>query len=438
MQENKNHIDEFLQQALSQASADAPGIDWNGFENHRNRKKKRRIFYIVLASILPLFLILIGWCYLGQSESSTVDSMAKNNTENKPVKNPRANNKSVNPHNEQQTNVLKTLKTTAENNNRKYSVPAPLFNQAETNATNTSGEKPIGNAAIDLRPQNPSQEIPVDEMHENPEPKISFVKWQGLKPLWSALPAWLQNAVIEREPRELKPTISNENRSFVQFQIGPNINNPSFKTTPLGAAFIHKNYTRILNQFETGRGGYSWQLNGGIQKNRWSGMAGIGMSQLKNAADFDYEYSEVPIIDINSKIIGYNQSAPQRMQFNANQHYTFLEIPLYAQYTFIQKPKTSYSLRTGMVNQLLYQLGGVLPNSVYLDRQEQMQNGNYKSYTFSWELGLPFEYKTSSNMSLSLTPYYRHNAGFKQLQSLYTSQFNNWGLYFNLKYYMNK
>ncbi len=437
MQENKHHIDEFLQKAMAQASADAPGIDWNGFENYRNRKKKKRIIYISLATIIPILILFIGWCNLGYKHSISADSLASESHKKRETQNPNDIHMPDKSSSEFQISAPKSYSHAA-STNKKNTTSKQAFKQIETIATHTAGENALTDSANQMNPQIQSPGGAIEENHENPEPQISFVKWQGLKLLTIALPAWLQNAAAEREPRDLKPTPPDKNCSFVQIQIGPNFNNPNFKTTPLGAAFIHKNYTRILNQFETGRAGTSWQLSGGIQKNRWSGMAGIGMSQLKNTADFDYEYSEVPIIDINSKIIGYNQSAPTRMQFNANQHYTFLEIPLYAQYTLIQKPKTSYSLRTGMVNQLLYQLGGVMPNSVYLDRQEQMQNGNYKSYTFSWELGLPLEYKTSSNMSLSLTPYYRHNAGFKQLQSLYTSQFNNWGLYFNLKYYMNK
>lgn len=391
---------------------DADGIDWNAFNG--KRKKRRIVFW--LFSLLSL--VLVGGLYLmfnyeGESKlskksttSSPVSSFEPNTSNVAKSEDPEtyANaDKQISYENDKQSKVVKEKTVWPEN----PAVEEKAVHSEEPPTKENITEKQ------EIRPISP-EEINV---YSKPIPDL----FTYTKPVYTA----------EKISENLRPSpVFNIKKSklYWEIQAGPSLNIPNFHVTPSGKPFVHKDYEYIRKTSESAVSGYNFQMAIGKSVNRWNYSMGFGFSSFYMMGNYDFSYSDKPVIDVDGKIKSYLQSSPASIRFTSKQSLSFIEIPLNIQYTVIDKPKFSAGLRLGYVNQFLTGINGQLPNAVFLDERENLTTENFKLRTSCLESGLQFLYKINKKSGLILMPEYRRGLGFNQVQTYYKTNFNYWGL----------
>ncbi len=414
MEDKHNDIDQLLFSQLSDASMDETGIDWNAF--NKKRRRKRIVFWLFsffgLGALVGLSLLL--------------NDFTDNEKNSKPG-------------------------YTVLSNPSKASIAATITDTAAVPPSSiaTSNEAPEGYAGKSKTKQI-AEPIPSSKIKEiktvylqtdsvkggneeknssgdaiNMASKKLVTVFTFIKPLYTA----------EKAPQNtlLYPVFPVKNlKLYWEIQAGPSLNIPNFKVSEAGKSFIHKDYGGIRKLSETAESGYNLQLSLGRTVKRWSYGIGFGVSNFNIKGNYNFNYSEKPVIDVDGKIENYFQSSSVNIQFTSKQKLSFIEVPVNIQYLFIDREKFGAGVRFSYFNQFLSSIHGQLPNAVFLDERENMTTENFKIRTSSLQAGLQLHYKINAGSSLILMPEYRKGMGFSQIQSYYKTNYSYWGI--NLNY----
>jgi hypothetical protein len=236
---------------------------------------------------------------------------------------------------------------------------------------------------------------------------------------------------LDAEILYLTPAVKDifKQSAFWQLQAGGSLSIPQIQVSSLGQSFIHKDYEHIRKSSEKGIAGYGLQIGlGKATGDHWLFSIGLGLSTVEIKGIYHYQYSEKPIIDIDGRIINYTTTANTSIEFDAVQKIVFSELPMSVQYLIKPNAPKTLGLKLGIVPQVLNSISGELPNSLFLDRKDQLQNSNFKNKSLSMEMGIPYYIKLKRNSAVAMLPFYRVNFGLNQVQSLYKTNLNNWGI----------
>ena len=408
-------MDEILFKLLNDASVDEPGIDWDAFSKKSKRKKILVWFYLSTGFvILTLLVYLISGMYLKTNPQQSKEELALGQNE---LPLPKKTEKPAIAQGEPKT-MNQRFKTKETANT--YTAHRLMKRNNTFKVTDLTFQPTLDNTPVlhDIEPDLTFDILPVNLQGK----MINDFQFQ-------ALPVeQFQLAVLK--PVVLKNKI--QGGLYWEIQAGPSLNIPNFKVTNSGKQFIHKQYEGIRKHSESAESGYTLQLGFGKSIKRLCIGVGVGYSYFTLRGDYNYNYSEKPVIDVDGSINGYLPAVATNISFSTKQKLSFIEVPLNLQYTLMQLPKLNLDLRLGYVNQFLTNIEGQLPNPVFLDEREAMSSENYKTRTSSLQTGLQLSYKLDKKTSIILMPEYRYGIGFKQIQSLYKTNFSFWGL--NLTY----
>ncbi len=413
-------MDDQLFEALSNATMDAPGIDWAAFEQKRDRKKRRAI--IIWFSVAGIMLCGGVLSFFVASHSSSAISgkadvgIAAGNIQHGHL----SDSTLLLPGRE----VRDSIPLIARNK--------PIIQEVNNKRNQMNAERRYVSAVPGLNSGESLKDVLTKRVTADTFDPLRIRSLVLAKLPYDYTSISMGQASIS----QLKRVKHEGSHMFIQFQAGPSFNFPQFNINELGKAFIHKDYSVVRKGAESGLAGYGFQALAGFTFHQLDLSLGLGISQARVDGHYDFVYSEKPIINMDGTIAGYNMTNPAHVSFNSRQNYTFAEFPLYIDYTIISRNKMKTAIHAGLINQFLKGISGELPNALFMDRKDRLSPENFKSYAANIELGLRFLMPYNKRVHFALTPVYRKNFGIRQAQSFYSNTFNSLGIQFLIKTYL--
>lgn len=210
--------------------------------------------------------------------------------------------------------------------------------------------------------------------------------------------------------------------------LGAGLFKPVTQATGTGLAFIHRDYAAVRRKFEVGLFSQNLRLQTAAVRGSWMFTAGIGIHRQATQANYDFVYSEVPVIDGDGRIIAYAAGNPQHIAFSSTHYLTTTELPVSVSWRWKKARDYSLYLRLGTAPSFLGSVKGTLPDPVLLDRREKLSPVNYHASSQSFSLAMPLLLRTSSNGRLEFYPEWKWHTGLRQIQGHYLSRFNQTGI----------
>ncbi|MEZ4804434.1 MAG: hypothetical protein R2852_02825 [Bacteroidia bacterium] len=284
-------------------------LGWNAFESYRNGKRKRRLI---------LFFIFIGILLIS---SIGVLSLA-----NKPAKDLNAKIEAKN------SPVLSESSKT----NTELASEAPTASISKTDIKNNQipqSETPLNESKRIVSSPNKSESKTLSFSDNISEIDINNIKIQEdldymryLEMVDIKKTPWTANfETIDEvfDPELSKFKLIPPAARFLRFQAGILFDKPSTVLNSIGNAYVHKDYMGIRRTSEKGRTGFGFRLELGRSYKKFDLGVGLGLHNMKILGEYNFKYSEKPLIDLEGKIIGYNSTNSETIRFTSNQKYTF-------------------------------------------------------------------------------------------------------------------
>ncbi len=414
----------YIAKTLKNAEADADGIAWEDFERFREKKKRKRIIWIGFAAVLLIGIILSCLSFdqgikdnlnanKSNAGSNTLSGAVSSNSESEiPVSADKGNQ-----YPETNKGILSSNSSDVKHQVLKSSTKS---GEPET--------KPVIKSApftVQINPAPEINSIGIEDFFERhsklSEIKINLKSDQGIFPGYNDLDA-------ASFPRQ-----SANSFKFIRIQTAAMLNYGSLLISPVAKDFIHKDYGTIRNNSESPKSAWNFRISAGREFRNFDFDFGLGIQALSIGGNYDFIYSEKPITDLGGRIISYDQSTPVNVKFQSTQRYTFMEFPL----SFNWYPHRLYKntgLHIALIPMLLRKIGGEVPNALYLDRTDALNNVNYRAWSSGIELGLKQQIRVAGGLSLELMPFYRNGSGLKHSKNFYKSQYRFLGLQCSLKW----
>lgn len=399
MTNKKQNIDDLLFQKLANSTADADGIDWNAFES--KQKKKRVGFWFTTAAILAIVSVGSWFVYHSVNQTDPVKELTHE------VDLPSETQQTLPIHVDTPKESQELLPQFEEITTQ----PTQPITGANKQKTKSKVSQTNHVVFVDT---TPFQLVEIDALSN-----VSFlVNWPKLRPLTCVEVDsfdWIRNFGIGNEVHNKE--------SFVRFGIGPSFVNPSFQITSKGAGLMHQDYLNIRGVSENATIGYSINASIGKQLGRWSPHVGLAFSQSAIFANYDYMYSDRPVLDLDGRILGYQSQTEKRIQYQNTHSYAMVEMPIGAGINLVTKPNWSLIFDNTFSPQMLLSAKGNLPDMVFLDKKEDLVASNFNLNSASYSAGIIFTRKMQ-NLTLYVEPQFSHNFGLRQVNDLYQTQFN--------------
>jgi hypothetical protein len=387
-----------LRDRLHGLESDAPGLGWDSFQQHR--KKRRMVVWWHTGAVL-LAVISIAALFNGYRKSD--EKQALLNAE--PVAAPKGN---------QKPNHVQHAWSSARAN--------------EAGIAGTKPEIPIRRAITAGKPVTPDSTIlpglpvaPADTclLSELPLRPIVRLPESAFQP---------QSGSRALLVKQLNPNQTDSWQWYWGLSLGAGFFRPVTQATGTGQAFIHRDYSAIRRKFEVGLFSHNLRLQTAAIKGDWMFTAGIGIHRQATQANYDFLYSEAPVIDGDGRIIAYAASNPQRIAFSSTHHLTTTELPVSVAWRWKKARDYNLYLRLSAAPSFLGSIKGTLPDPVLLDRREKFSPVNYRLSSQSFSLAMPLLLRTSTNGRLEFCPEWKWHSGLRQIQGHYLSRYNQTGI----------
>lgn len=414
----------YIAKTLKNAEADADGISWVDFERFREKKKRKRILWIGFTAVLISGIILSCLSFdqgkivyrntdIGKSESINLSGVISSDSKSELALFPDK----VNQYPENNTGLVKSNSP-----KEKHQVLRNSTKSVELEI------KPLIKSLPLTEQFNPVWEIiskNIDDVIERYS-QLSVIKFkfhsdQEIFPGYSDLDA-------TSFPRK-----SDHGFKFIRIQSAAMLNYGSLLINPVARDFIHKDYGTIRNNSESPKSAWNFSISAGREFRNFDFDIGAGIQSLSIGGNYDFIYSEKPITDLGGRIISYDQSTPVNVKFQSTQRYTFMEFPISINW-YPHRLYKNTGLHIAWIPMLLRKIGGEVPNALYLDRSDALNNVNYRAWSSGIELGLKQQFRVAGGLSLELMPFYRNGSGLKHSKNFYKSQYRFLGLQCSLKW----
>lgn len=404
MMENSENIEEILNSRLYNAETSADGISWNDFLN-RKKKKRFTLWLKVAVVMVAVFIFSVAVFLIESPRNEKVTQQSGG-----PVR--------------KQANGDAGTKQNFDKSGNNVTVRKPDF------------KKVMGlKNEWDYRNSNSTKVDFPDQIEDENTRSFRYslmVPSKGIRlhKIESDL-----NAGKIVKPEILYSFSSNSrtwsNGLYWQFKAGTGINLPRLTVSDLGKYFIHKNYKEIRQNSEKGIASFGLQVSLGKRIDKWMFSTGLGFSHFELRGNYNFTYSEKPIIDRDGRIVNYAQSVPELISFTSKQKISFVEIPVSVQYRIGKLKSKEISVSLSYVPQFLNNISGDLPNSTLLNERDQLRNVNFRSATSAIEFGIPMLFQTGNYSGIAIMPHFRYNFGLRQAQLHYSANYHNWGLVYS-------
>ncbi|MBS3914620.1 MAG: hypothetical protein KG003_08975 [Bacteroidetes bacterium] len=434
-------MDDILHDKLANASLDADGISWEDFQNKKTKRRAVWWWWASGAATIAVVLVCFNWIgnisenVKGQETSTAQNKSSESISPKGILLNPGANLRQRNSGNN----------SVSQSGNYFNRNQHAMENRSKHNGFNTYRNAPVGQIAQDQLADNELKEInPIyenEKQYQSTEEIAAEIYKKVDAATHSNMDSFNHAPFVKLAEKDVNSISKNKDKNsdkngidllhikglYFQLQAGANLNYPNFLVSSYGSQFIHKNYENIRKNSEKGLWGYSFQLHAGKEVGRFAIETGLGFTFMEIAANYQFSYSEKPIRDIDGRIVGYNNTTPEWIQFKNTHKYYFTDIPVMLKYTVFNSPKKILRLKTGAVAQIMNGIQGSLPDAVLLDQREKLRSENFKSFSTALDFGLEYGWKKGDKNQWILAPYYRKNWGLDQVQSLYKMRFNYFG-----------
>lgn len=414
MKKENIDIDNLLFNTLTDFESDGNGIDWNSFE--KKRKKKRAIAWYWLAASICALICISSYLIFESNRDKKVKVTQENrkNTDNQPI----VNNTKKESNFKEKSSLNSDYQNT---NSQKTEIKPEIYPIAEPTPVYKDIYDDIYFDISNLNHNNSDRK---------PDVPIDIIKpiENGSLRLKSLTNFQYELTSLAKKPEKFKLNTTRY-KGIIELGYSSFMFSNSFKVSELGKAFIHKDYEKIRQMSERPDGGFDLGLRFGRIYGNFEFLFGINYSRRQLAANYDFNYSEKPLIDADGRIIGYDYNTPKNIRFESRQTFNFVETPLTVRYklkTFSNRH--SLLLHATFTPQFLKGISGQLPNPQFLDIRENLGTENYKNSMFGYEFGLLYGIPLGKSFRLNLQPYTTLNSGFKQVKSFYSDRFNLYGM----------
>lgn len=426
MHNEKEHIDKLLSDVMTDATMDAPGIDWDAF-NGRRKRKKAILLWSMAAGVL--LLAVSTWSLIDYLNSDTepvqlvTESTRVDGTETVPSK---QESETDIISNNQQTKT--DLEETAEQRDvhEEFNVSTPSTNSSPKRVKIITHNEP--------KPHVVKPPVSTIENKTNRTVELVVMQPRRFTQFQYDLKLRLGNipdTIIGQNP-VFGPSVEPLSKTFVKLGFGPTLTNPTLVLNQQTQHLVHKDYSSVRNQGEQNAVGFYMSGMVGKRINRWSPFVGLGLSHNTVLADYQFEYSEKPIRDIDGSIIGYQNRTAETVKFGSNHSYSLIDIPVGAEYTLKNNAQASLSLVGQVSPQILFSVQGVLPNPVFLNEQNSLSTSDFKLNSLTGYAGISYA-RRIGNMEWYIEPKYAYNVGLQQVSDLYNTRFNMIVVTFGIK-----
>lgn len=397
MKENEpNNPMPLLRERLHGLESDAPGLGWDAFMQHR--KKRRYTLFWSLGFVL-LALLSATALYIGYRKSAEKHQpVAKKHT-------------------------IQTRQQLHPNQDSRQTVQASSGHMAVIQSVKT--QQPELSAGSFLAPD--THALPATPVRFHDPDTLPGLYFRPLRQLSEML----------AQPQSRLPALAIAYHKLNQIDswswywglsMGAGIFKPVTQSTASGQAFVHRDYSALRRRFEAGLFSQNLRLQMAAMKGNWMFSAGIGVHRQAVQANYDFVYSEAPVIDRDGRIIAYAAAIPQRIAFNSTHYLTSTELPVSVAWRFRNARDYSLYLRLGAMPSFIGSIKGSLPDPVLLDRRENLSPVNYRISSQSFSLALPIMFQTGTNGRLELSPEWKWHSGLRQVHGHYLSRYNQSGI----------
>lgn len=432
MADKRNTFDNWLNDQLGSASIANANAGWDAFAQRR----KRRAWFVWWSFAIPGAAVIFMTIFYFSVNTVTRENSVANAGEKKGIHqvHPELFNQSYKPHlnkypenaekpegnnrdfafwkNQQikKSTVFPVITTPEESKN--YNIPLDSNNtNSGTIAENETVSEPQ-NAIVDSEPNLPFTEPKVDDI---------------IKPGTESITDSVFGAPL---------LISSQNKKYsFSIDAGPAVVNPSYIVSSLGQKMIHKDLQSIRNRSETGALGFQVAVNFSATFGRWQPLLGLGFTRMNIIGNYNFDYTEYPVLDVDGTILGYRSKSPKHIEFTSHQSYSSIQIPMGIQFTLLQNRKWEVSADQMWITQVLQGVKGATPHPVFLDEIEQIRLSNMRSTSYSWQSGLRFTRSIKDRNSVYLRSAYSRNFGIIQSTGLYKTTMNSFSVNFGFKRY---
>lgn len=426
--ENK-HIDELLQQVLESAELDDTGIDWAAFQDRKKNKRRALVWWYVGAAIV---VFTTGLFVLFNSRSIELNSNLQRSQTDIRTNSNSDLTKQATANKTPEQKVTQSEQPKTKSDVKAQETPNPLTSpkilhlKHYTRRILTSKRSDFPNNIKSIQPSD-STEQANKFASDKPFLLIDYedIRQSRVNGIKTFAYNFSKTENIRRA--QLKPKAHGKN--LFEISASGFACNSIFRVMDLGKAFIHKDYENIRQSSERPIGGFDFRMSFGRIRGKAEFLIGFGYSNRTLQGQYDFIYSEKPLIDADGRIIGYDVNTPKRIQYTSRQSLTFVEVPLNFRYALKTNRKGhQMRLHLGFVPQFLKGIQGQLPNAQFLDFKETLSTENFRNTLLGGEIGLSYLLPLKTGMAIQVQPYYTYNSGFKQVNAYYKSSFQYFGL----------
>lgn len=383
-----------LRERLHDLEHDGPGLGWESFSQYR-RKRRLAVWWYAAAISLALIMVLALYSGFRKTASHQFPRSGKQPLQSEAGTSPR---------------VVQKPQVKREAIRKPRLVPAAATTESDTAAIGRKTD------VLPVEPDSPTAELLLPDLPLRP-----IAGWPVM-----AMPPRYQPVFLSIAQQPV-----NRNDSWQWhwgIGTGAGLFRPLTITTPAGSAFIHRDYAALRRKFEAGLYSQAFRLQTAAFKGDWMFSAGIGIQRQAVQANYDFVYSEAPVIDRDGRIVAYASSIPRRVAFASTHYIALAELPVSLAYRWKRTRDLQWYIRLGATQSFLGSIRGILPDPVLLDRQEMLSPVNYRSGSRSLQIALPVLLQTGKRSRFELSPEWRWHSGLRQAQGHYLSRFNQAGI----------
>ncbi len=205
--------------------------------------------------------------------------------------------------------------------------------------------------------------------------------------------------------------------------------------------YVHYDFIDQLNQGQNKSVGYSFDVSLSYLGFKLMNLTtGFGIERYGNQGNYDFLLDSVPVYDIDNTIAGYlpaGVSGPERVTGEAQQSYTYLQIPIGLQKTIFSTPRWRVGFEPGLNLGLLLTNSGSVLDEHDLSQIRNINQDDLVKFNIGYSLGMTIENQRPSGSALGLSTTYTRFTTPLEKSLQYQTQNHGLGVTLYFKYPFN-
>ncbi len=405
-----------MSEVLDNAPVFADGIDWHSFEARRRSKRRGIWFFSSAAMVLIIAAGIFGYQVLNNENSTSIEQPA--------IQSP---NTTITDQAIEQIDKIDNVES--ENIASKTLEPIARFEKgAQSSYTKQSH---VGNS--NHTPE--IQELVIQGQINQANQNVIDLRIQAKPTNFSYN---LKPQKVQVVPTELpdfsdiytpQPEIAVQ-KFDVDMSIAPSFVNPQFLIKSAGKLKIHKDYSEIRNGGESGAIGIGLNASIGKSFGRFYPHLGMGYNRTNVEANYNFLYSEYPIVELDGSILGYRSANTKSIAFKSRHFFDFVAIPLGLDIKLMSLGRTDIFVNQEFTPQFLLRVNGNTPNPVFLDEVVSLSNTTFLNSSLNYNVGVKIVTSINQKASWFISPMYSKSFGIQQSTGLYKTDLSTFTINF--------